>query len=985
MSEPNEVKTTQSARPFWAGFLAWDVYFIPTFLPLLILFVLHTSTPGQLLDVIHWTTASEQPGHAGQIGFLISLIVSGIIAATQFNRLRLVNLYLLEDLGRKGVHPRRADSGFGMANAPLFHGENWKAIFCLPRLKPEVRALGNSSLYRALIMSLWTWTLLPVVLVFLWHMLSTRLDPSYPETAPLVAATCAFMLIVLTTFTISFYALASPMAVSYFTRLITLTPVIAFLARMFLSREFVNDYYFPTLVVAGVLLVLRLRRIRVDKYPPAATVEAFLGIAVPFSLFLFAGFEPGKEIANEGPIKGRRDGKVQVVEFQSLNKGSAQRDYPLTFIALGGGGSRAAIFNAAILSKLWWLDETLGESDWPDKGLDASGVNALLKELRATHPDVAAIVQPGGAGKFYPGRLILIFSNGLSTISGGSLAGAYFVRRVQVLSDFVTTTKDPFGKRARAMEAFFDPEAEKRLVGGSVGDAPAYPIYVDGTKAEPTSLEAVDCRRQDWDGSAWQLRRTLTGLDLDDKLWKSFESNPYLASMRLNHLAATVSGFFDPLSGRVASLTNFWNDRFGWAPGGAQVRMSDLAPAEKIGVIPHIVINATIAETGGRLAITNLNSGVFGHSTGIGFTHRTIVGQDAQKTVKPELDLISLRTAAEHDQKLGRLRRFSPPQGAVTTLRQFDQEWDIPLSRAVVASSGFPVGFPLMTIVDPFRNLWHTTDAGVCDNTGLDTVMAMLRSAQDLPLRQAFVLSIDTSQMPIDAGEPKQLYFHYDMASKAIWRSSIYAQQTLTVQYIRDLSALMARAQTGRELIPDPFDVVTERRIPGGPNSIVRKEDSGAIMGPATFNFDGIKGSSRIWASYSVKPTMDFSSNVKLTGVRALNWDMGFTSPPQKELPAPYTSEKEQIVYNPPGDLPNTYIAGYYGKNYGFYHVQMGEYANDFVPTSWHLMPSDRVRVYREVCSQECTETLRRAAFRYLKLLIEDSAPPKQSPANPLK
>src|SRR5262249_52405329 len=56
------------------------------------------------------------------------------------------------------------------------------------------------------------------------------------------------------------------------------------------------------------------------------------------------------------------------------------------------------------------------------------------------------------------------------------------------------------------------------------------------------------------------------------------------------------------------------------------------------------------------------------------------------------------------------------------------------------------------------------------------------------------------------------------------------------------------------------------------------------------------------------------------------------------------------------------YALGYSFGKFAFFRVRAGELADEFVMTSWHLDLIQRARLYREICSPEQGEAIRRAA-----------------------
>ncbi|MEQ1822997.1 MAG: hypothetical protein ABL949_10835 [Fimbriimonadaceae bacterium] len=418
---------------------------------------------------------------------------------------------------------------------------------------------------------------------------------------------------------------------------------------------------------------------------------------------------------------------------------------PNVIMCMGGGGSRAAIFNGLILERLWWLRPPM-----PSQELVNECVASLPENIR---PFVAEGAPKGQPSYFYPGRILLLDTKFISSISGGSLAAAYWNQATAKFDKNSTNDdqSDSLLRRAQALKKFFQPDEN----------------YV--------RLE---------DGDIALSRGERLPQELADRL----EKNPTVSAMKKNFLAAVICGAFNPGSSRVDMLTEMWERSFGWNHDSRSLRISDLKSAEEQSVIPFSIFNTTRTKNGERMAITNLDQKHFKWRRNFGV-------DPAQKDLFGGL-------------------RFNTSPGRVTTHSWFNQYWDPTLAHAVFASSGFPYGFPIhqfQPTTDKTRSNEApegSTDGGVLENTGANTALALIRKFGS-SMGKAFVFQIDTSELPSNPGPSPQLFFNITEASNTRKRVERIQEQSLLDYFVDEMGDIM-QGPSGAPTKQAMFNVTVE-------------------------------------------------------------------------------------------------------------------------------------------------------------------------------
>jgi hypothetical protein len=452
---------------------------------------------------------------------------------------------------------------------------------------------------------------------------------------------------------------------------------------------------------------------------------------------------------------------------------------PVVILCASGGGSRAALFTAGILSRMWW--QPVGD--------------CLLhpQTLPNLSPEDAALIRDS-EGRQCPGRLLLQHADVISSVSGGSLASAYLMDALYRHMRDNPCGADgrplgPYTARQSALQAFFEATDDSAL---------RPPITWYGKPAEPTVL-------RDW----W----TAPPIDSDplsvefERIIKQIEQNPFINAMRQDHLAAAITGFLLPWMGRGPALEAFWEGSFQWCRGPGESRLlSDYYEAERDGRLPALVLNSTLARTATRIAITNLDPTQFQglYKFGPRVDARSL-GEES--LICPDGKMGSASDRAE--------RRYDPLPAQINTLNDLDPFWAIPLKTAVRASANFPVGFPLLRFLRrteagcPMEyqgrpDVLELSDGGVIDNTGVDAAMALIRANREaIKERGVLIFQINSGELPCNPG-PTGLDFllHNVMEVKnALWRANINLQSTLASLYLdelRELAGDSVKAVKGR-------------------------------------------------------------------------------------------------------------------------------------------------------------------------------------------
>ncbi len=626
-------------------------------------------------------------------------------------------------------------------------------------------------------------------------------------------------------------------------------------------------------------------------------------------------------------------------------------DGPVVIVCASGGGSRATLFSAGILSRMWWQDIPAGYFTPEEKaalkgaaqaahGVSTEQTSAEQTSERKTEgqtPDseqAEALEQTAD----YPGRLLLQCVDAISSVSGGSLASSYFVESLhRALRDTFPTDNAAWG-RWRALNAFFDP---KDLACGEARPATAW--YA--APQEPQSLQSFFACPD-----AGMILPKISG---SEDRQSRFEANPFINAMSQDNLAACIAGFFawradadvrrgdgngraqaaagfrlSPF-GRGPNIERFWEQSFSWYRDGKltglskcdPVRLHDLYAGEKSGHLPALVLNGTLAGTGTRLAITNLDNVTFQESRKFGpvvdardlgegdmlnAPDADASGQGIGRGRKASSDLPSDPHAAQRQAA----HRFDPLPAQINTLNALDDHWEIPLKSATRASANFPVGFPLMrfrrykvsrngvagqpvTKPDGTPDILDICDGGVLDNTGVDTAMALVRANRDaIRERGVLLFLIDSGELPRNPGLSllDKILYNLSAVRNCLWRTNLNTQAALHSEYLDELKAL--------------FESELETKMTGGM---------------------GLKALRHV-----------FQTITDETGA----------------------SEK--------------YTLGFEGDCAAFYVVRAGELNQDHVMTSWHLDVAQRALLHDETLQPQQGEAILRASLWFASRLLDN-------------
>jgi hypothetical protein len=401
---------------------------------------------------------------------------------------------------------------------------------------------------------------------------------------------------------------------------------------------------------------------------------------------------------------------------------------PVVLVAASGGGSRAAIFTTLVL-------ETLARTP-----VDPA------KEFGAP-PD------PKGVPRSWADNTAMI-----SSVSGGSLATAYFVHRLDPASND--------GKRGVSREPKLVPElrnttdteltesmadlSEKQLSGtlpsqaaaNAQGAAAIRKLLGIADQLEPEQSaevlrknyrKLVDRRDELW-RKARTLRKTeeelsdedqaeldalenvaatvhadlfvrklahRSSIDLNDPektLMSWVRTNKAFDEMCLDYMAPIMQGVLSPTLGRGDALAYAWRDRFDW------FNSSNLRGY----AIPK-------ADGSGRYSepkFEPFHPSVLFNTCDANYGSRVVVGFPAVP-----------RSFWQDEEKSTYSRTKS--------INEHNDGFEVSLPRAVRFSSNFPFGFRLCEVPTNDGHTLHLIDGGVVDNTGLDTFREVFRALAD--------------------------------------------------------------------------------------------------------------------------------------------------------------------------------------------------------------------------------------------------------------
>ena len=433
---------------------------------------------------------------------------------------------------------------------------------------------------------------------------------------------------------------------------------------------------------------------------------------------------PNTDLTERVP-KGMINTKFSLKNMQTALSGQL----PPVFLNMGGGGSRAAIFDALILNKLWAFKVKKSDITKPN--------NDLMDRINALPTDVENVCTD--SNYVYPGRLLLIGTRFISSVSGGSLASAHWTNgTLKALSQANAVTS--IEQRALALKQFFAHSAE------------------------------LDENASDKDYFA------------------KCEKDPFVKAMRQNYLAATIVGLYKMDLSRSTAIRDAFA-RYALNDGDDAsdhplTHLSDLYLSETQGVLPCSMFNATLTTSGERLVLSNMESDLFQDINWFGPT-------STYNVVPP------VESAAEE-----RHLRFRVRPAHIKLHHDIDNGWDPPLTTAIWVSSDFPYGFQVNRIrvtAQGKEQDYGSLDGGLSDNLGLNTTMSLIRNCIKNPsnnpenmrplLNHFFVFDIDTSELPIDPAPPNAFGYHWQEANNAIRRANQVSEQTTWALYLTELES----------------------------------------------------------------------------------------------------------------------------------------------------------------------------------------------------
>lgn len=435
--------------------------------------------------------------------------------------------------------------------------------------------------------------------------------------------------------------------------------------------------------------------------------------------------------------------------WRDVRSGASRLGLPPVALNIGGGGSRAAIFGALVLKRLWWMP--------------VAAEGPILTQIRRLPKTAQDLVLEGKTA--YPGRLMLLSTRFVSSISGGSLISAHWNYAVQ--RNLPKEARNALEARATALRHTMA--------------SPAHSLFSQR-------------------GNAW-----------DSKFTGRVEQDPMVYAMTRNYLAPTILGIFDFGGSRIEAIRKA-NESYaylttGQGNGAKGVELASLIPDESSGRLPYLMFNATVTTTGERFVVTNVDQSCF----------------DGLPTMGPKLDRSFLREDCHNGEQTR--YRFQTQPGRVLAHTTADPKWWPTLATAAWISGDFPYGFPVNRIkMANCGDTIATTDGGVLDNLGSDTTMSLFRSlakkskdtvvdeigerrlmaiagsgsgdesakSNELPFRSFFVFDIDTSAMFLDPAPSPAYSYHYGEASNAQARAKQVSEQALWRLYISELASLTA-------------------------------------------------------------------------------------------------------------------------------------------------------------------------------------------------
>lgn len=719
-----------------------------TVLPLLLFVSLYYDTPEQLSDVVDTSSIAE--GLAGFPVFGVTIspgwVFATCIAIFQWVLLRR-SIVVLDEFLRRVKSAADANT-FWQEKAGQFRaGGGWvnRTSANLIDFLHKRGVTGRHFISMRVVL----FSYIQIVLIMLPGLIVITLSMFLGHLQPAVAYYCAFLLLLQIGTSISTVHLAFNAGV-HWSGLFSLIP------GLILTFGLVSTGM-TALVLVGILLASVLvwgpafiatqvrdvpRRVTGARIVFGALVAAYLPI------------QPSAWQENDTIFSDRDQvtEPVQPVEMKKTEVVDVSK--PLVFLTMGGGGSRAAIFNGLILERLWWIEPIPA---------DDARVKRYLSWISPATTEVVLGPDPKDPAKkkFYPGRLLLIDARFVSSVSGGSLALIHWnfetMRAWERLkagdSKFIELPAED--QRALALKEVFEPK-------GSL----------------PFEEDDIALSR---------------GERVPDDLVETIEANPTVAAMRGNFLAAVICGAFNPFSSRVNSLAAMWEEKFSWTIDKNPVRLSKLKDLEAQSILPFALLNTTRTKNGERMAITNLDQDWFAGRENFG-------------------------VAPEQKDLYGGLRFNTVPGRVTTHTwfnRHWDPTLAHAVFASSDFPIGFPIHRfkPTADKTRPNEPPEGSTDGGVLENTGTNTAISVLRQFTEYRetkkalVPRIFLLQIDTSELPSNPGKSREVVFNIEEAKNTMQRVERIQEQALLEYHVAELAWMMT--SSGRpKLKKSTFDVI---------------------------------------------------------------------------------------------------------------------------------------------------------------------------------
>ncbi|MEM6780069.1 MAG: patatin-like phospholipase family protein [Planctomycetota bacterium] len=357
---------------------------------------------------------------------------------------------------------------------------------------------------------------------------------------------------------------------------------------------------------------------------------------------------------------------------------------PVVLVSASGGGSRAAIFTAMVLEYLdqkpMRLPEIIELASEPNRSKDGStwGEHILW----------------------------------ISSVSGGTLASGRYID-LQPLG-LARHQYDAMGQN----QSIDGSEWISRAKTYTQSLIPRFPRDKPGLDKIQSLAGALDGVLRDLDSGLIQLSGDTSGDESDSarELIERMLRSRFVDEMGMDYMAPIYRGFLQPLETRGEGLYGFWNDQFNWR-NWSRGRFSDRWDAIKQ---PLWFVNVTDIDHG----------------------RRVIIGcPELPRELLPANGILPVAANPTVDTEQAARTRVHQPY--TFSAMDPDQTIDLSVCRLARLSSNFPFGFrpAVVQLADPSplsqrptsniggtpRRI-HLLDGGIVDNTGIDSVHALILS-----------------------------------------------------------------------------------------------------------------------------------------------------------------------------------------------------------------------------------------------------------------